>query len=762
MLTRKLLRDLRLSKTQFLSIFLMSFLGVYIFAGMNAEWMGMQKNLDNYVAKTNFANMWVVGENFSTDDAKKVEAIDGVSKADRRLVADATAELENNPTVRLNFAEKNDVSSCYTVKGEDFSTEKDGIWINEYFAKARNLSVGDTITLKCSELTLKEKIRGIIVNPEYIFTVKDETQLMPDNKKFGFAFLSSKEFPTAAKITYNQLIVDTAEKANASAVEDKIHDLFKGRSTVVLNRDSQSSYLTFQSEIKQNRSMGEIFPMVFLLISVLAIITTMTRITARQRTQIGTLKALGFSNRKITFHYISYSIYISLVSGILGVILGPATIPQLIYNSQKEFYSIPFWDTQASPIVIVIVAVSVLVSTAACYFACRKELRDPPAETLKPLAPKMSRLSKLEKSKLWKKLGFSTQWNFRDIRRNRIRSLMGAISIAGCMTLLICAFACKDSISAMSDRSFRELMRYESKILLSATVSDNQIENLKTKYDGQLIEEQPIEIAAGNKKKTASLAVLGNGSFLNFQDDKGSNIKLTDSGIALSYKMAEVLGIQIGDEISWHVYGNDKWKTGKVQQFYKTPTGQGIAMTSAAFAKGGDTFHPTSILSGKSVDASLKTDEIVAVQNKKAISESFDEQMQFVNLVIAVLATAATILGSVMIYNLGIISFSEKSREIAVLKVLGFKVRKIRNLLQKQNIWITAFGIVLGIPMGLGLIAYIMTASMPDTWDVSVVISPLSWLISVAGTFILSVLVTTFLSRKVKSIHMVEALKALE
>lgn len=762
MLNRKLLRDFRINKIQFLAILFVSFLGVYIFSGINAEWMGMEKNLNDYVKQSNFADMWVIGSGFSQKDIQNIQSIDGVRMAERAMVIDAEADMKGNPTVRLNFAEEDNISKCHTIAGEDFSPDKSGVWINDQFAKARGLSVGDTIAFSYSGITLKEKIKGIVINPEYIYTIKDETQLLPDHKSFGVAFLSNREFPIPDKVVYNQISVTIRENADTRAVENKILGSIKGKSAVLLNREAQTSYNTFHTEIVSHHNLGNVFPTVFLLISLLAIITTMTRMTARQRTQIGTLKALGFSNRKIAFHYISYAAWISLAGGILGVILGPMTVPPVLYSTMKDYYSMPTWQANVSPLAVGIMAVFVVMAAAADYFACRKELGDPPAETLKPSAPKVKKLTRLEKSRIWHKAGFSVQWNFRDVMRNKARTLMGVVSVAGCTLLLICSFVCNDTMTDVSKWSFNELMHYKNKILLAETASNEQIQTIKTQFDGQLVEEQQIEILANSKKKSGALTVLNGGDFIRFQDDKSNEIQLKSSEIAMTYKMAQVLGVNVGDEIRWHIYGSDKWNTAKVEQLYKSPTNQGISMTKEAFEKTGCVFRATSVLTQQHVDAGLKADGIAAVKGLADMERSLNEQLQFLYLVIAVFVAGAVVLGVVMIYNLGVISFSEKLREIAVLRVLGFKTGKIRRMMQLQNVWITILGIILGIPLGFALVIYMVQSGMSDAMDLRVMISPLSCAACVCGVFVLSVLVNFFLSRKVKSVNMVESLKCPE
>jgi putative ABC transport system permease protein len=246
-----------------------------------------------------------------------------------------------------------------------------------------------------------------------------------------------------------------------------------------------------------------------------------------------------------------------------------------------------------------------------------------------------------------------------------------------------------------------------------------------------------------------------------FQNDKADYINLVQSGAAITYKLAEILGVGIGDEISWHLYGDDEWKTVRITLLYRSPIDQGLSMTRKAYESLGFTFKATSILSAMEVDPNLKTDNIDVVHSKTAIVKNFKEQMGFVDTIIGILVLGAVLLGVIMIYNIGVISITEKTGEISVLKVLGFKDSGIRKTLQQQNLWITAAGILLGIPAGLSLVNIILN-SAGEQFDMRVLITPLSWLICILGTFTLSVLVNLMLSRKVKTIDMVGSLKGME
>lgn len=762
MLKRKLWRDLIKNKTQFISIFLMSFLGLFVFVGLDAEGNGLEVNSKAYYEETNMADLWVMGKNFTEEDCKAIEKISGINSVSRRLQINTTADLASQPYVQLNFVDNNDVSRMYLKSGAKFNEEEEGIWLDELFAKGQNLEIGDTITLKFNGVEIVEEIKGLIIHPEYVYFLEDEGELIPDYGSYGYGFLSGKEFPMQNQLVYSQMLVDTANTSNVATIKSEMKNALDFDNLVITDRKQNLSYATFDSERQQHITMGIMFPMVFLLIAVLGIITTMTRMTTNQRIQIGTLKALGFSKRIITRHYMSYGFTISLVGALLGAYLGFAYLPLFFIDSMKDSYTLPTWGVHLSNNSYIAIAANVLVSTLASYLACRNELKDPPAETLRPAAPKKNKDTFIEKSFLWNRLSFSAKWNFRDIVRNKMRTLMGIVGVVGCTMLLVCAFGFRDSIIDMPTWLYGELMTCKTKIIFEQTASEASKIDYANQYAGQLIEENAIELVVNDVMKTGSITIFDNGNYLHFQDEKLNPMHLSENGVAVSYKMAKNLGVEVGDFIEWHVVGETKWEKTRVEQLYRTPAGQGISMNRETFEKLEHTFSPTAVLSNKSAESGLiDKDDIQGVQNINQMRKDMDESLEMMNIMVGILIVAAVILGMVVLYNLGVLSFVEKTREIATLKVLGFSSRKIRAILRTQNIWVTIAGIMIGIPTGyLFLIA--LCTSMSESQDMLPIVTLQSYLYAIAGTFLVSMFVNSILSLKVKTIDMVDALKGVE
>ncbi len=368
----------------------------------------------------------------------------------------------------------------------------------------------------------------------------------------------------------------------------------------------------------------------------------------------------------------------------------------------------------------------------------------------------------LEKSKLWLKLDFSTQWNIRDVFRNKMRSLMGIMGVVGCSMLLVCGFGCFDSINGLMDKMYGELMTAKNKIVLSQDADYGYAYDLSLSYKGQMVQETSVEFVSGSVKKSGSATIIDKGNYIHIQDKDLKPVKLDKKGIAMTQKMAGLLGLNEGDFVKWHLVGDDTWQYTRIAQIYRDPSVQGITMYRSVYEDLRYTFRPTAVLTNKTVAADLiDEDEVSTVLNIADMKAAFSESMEMMNAMVYIMVLAAVLLGVVVLYNLGVLSFVEKTREVATLKVLGFKSGKIRNILQKQNIWLTVAGIGFGLYTGWGML-YVICTTVSDTLDMYPIITPLTYLYSVGGTFLVSIAVNFMFSGKVKTIDMVDALKGVE
>lgn len=756
MLLRKMFRDMKLYKMQFVSIFLMSFLGLWIFAGIGGEWLGLQHTADRYYAQTRLADVWLYGTGFSKEDEVKAAAVPGIEAVERRMAVKATGDFADQPELAFYVVDKNLLSLPYPVKGDPFTIEGNGIWLDNRFAGAKGLSPGDSISFTINGEAFTRQIKGTVYGPEQVFYVRDG-DLAPNFSNLGYGFLPVHDWPSGA-LVFNQLLLQT-DRTDLVLLEEELSNALPGKISVFLPQKDHPSVSMFQDEIKQHKAMGFLFPIVFLAIAVLTILTTMTRLINSQRTQIGTLKALGIPDSTILHHYVAYGFWISLAGSMLGALIGPLTLPRLFYPSLQAYYTMPEWAPVFSPVFMLVAAASVAACTIASWLVCRAILVENPAQALRPKAPRSIRTGSLEKL-LPRQAGFNIRWNLRDLVRNKVRSGMAVAGVLGCTMLLVCAFGMKDSIDDVAEWQYKELNNFSTKLTIDSAASPQEVSALLAETEGQAVMEAAVEIKAGNGKKTGTVQVTDNVTLLRYTDTNRRFIALPENGVSLSYKMARLLQVDQGDEIVWHLYGQEEWHTSTVAAIYRTPTSQGLTMPRETYEQLGGVFKPTSILSASS-GSPAGNSAVTGAWSQTELAASWEEMSEAMNLMVYILIFGAVLLAVIVLYNLGLLFFTEKERELATLKVMGFHSGRIRTLLLTQNLWLSVLGIVLGIPCGKWLIDS-MIATMGESFDMMTVVRASSVLISIGITLLLSVAVNLMFSGKVKRLDMVGALKGVE
>lgn len=598
MLRRKMFRDIKNNLSQFITIFLMILIGVMAYSGIEAYMDGMTETGNQFYSQNNLQDLNVIGTNFTTDDLKTIKSIDHVQDAERKL--SVTGSTDHEKTLLINFIESNHISEFYVVGGEKFDVNKSGVWLDNFYAIENNIKVGDTILVQYGDLELKEKVLGLINVPDHLYDVRDESELYPNRKEFGFAYLSMNEihedyikakvmremgivdeqvfdsymqdFNYKDYLLFNQVMVDVDHADQINLVKNEIEDKVQN-AMAVINIEDTSSYLTYQGEIDEGKTYVGVFSGIFLLIAMLSVITTMTRVIKNQRTQIGTLKALGFRNRKILFHYIGYGFWISVVASIGGLVLGYYFIGNIFLSLEMSFFEIPNGHPVMSGKSYLVALLVVFIVGLITYLTGRSILRENPAETLRNKIPHIKRKTLTFTTKgLFKKLSFSSKWNLRDMFRNKTRTLMGIAGVVGCCMLIVCALGMLDSMNYFVDLQFEQLYNFDYKLNLKEGIPSNELNILEDQYGNKTSKTYGIEIKDNDGKEANTLFVTDADDYVRFIDNKGNYIQLdSDSGVYVTYKLAETEGYQLGDQITWHIYGQDQYYTSEIVGFHKDP-----------------------------------------------------------------------------------------------------------------------------------------------------------------------------------------------
>ena len=762
MLFRKMLRDFKDHKAQFLSIFLMALIGVFAFTGISGEVVGMVEVSSSYYEDTNLADGWIYGEEIGDDVFSDIKSMEEIKDAQREMVVDTVANYSSDPDITLHIVEgKQNISKFYLFKGEDFNpNDEEGIWIDKRFADGRNLDIGDEITLKFDGKEVSKTVRGIMYSPEYVYYIQ-EGSLLPDFSQVGFAYMPSKG--ADFDIEYNTIALDAYEDLDEKDFKSALEETLGQKAYVqYVDRDNNVGIKTLQDEIDQHKMFSGIFPAIFVLVSLLTLVTTMSRVISAQRMQIGTLKAMGYSNKSIILHYLSYGFVLSLTGSVIGLVIGPLTIPYLFYPTMSSTYSLPSWGPSWDISFFFVAGLMVVSSVLISYISVKGISDENPAETIRPKAPKLVSSGLIERTKIWERFSFNERWNYRDAKRNKTRAIMSVFGVFACALLVMSAFGMVDSINDVEDWQYNQIYNFNSKLILEENITDSQLDHILDETGGEGIREEAIELKYKGIKRTGTLTVMNDSEYYKVTDANRNYIHLDPDGIAISDKMSEVLGLKVGDKVRWHVAGNPKWIDSEITETYSIPFGQGLIMSPKTFDReGGDEYNYSSnvVLTKKNVNKNYTG--VSSITTMDDIRSGWSIMTEPMDMMVSVLTTFAIVLAVVVLYNLGLLSFTEIQRELATLKVLGFNSKSLRRLLLTQNLWFSTIGFILAIP-GAYILMGIMMGSTGDEYCFPINIYLWNFVVSFLITFGLSVLVNLAFSRKIKKVNMVESLKSNE
>ena len=790
MLKKKMFRDIKQNLSQFITIFLMVLIGVMVYVGIEAYMDGMTSAADNFYKNNNIQDLNVMG-NLSDKDLDKIKSLDNVKDAEKKLVVNAIDKDDKDKTYLLSFIDSNNISKFHIMDGEKFDVNKKGAWVDNFYAEKNNLKVGDTIKIKYDTFSLEEKILGLINVPDHIYDVKDESELVPNRENFGFVYLSVNEIPEnyikdlvmkEMKITdekifdkyvtnfnykeyipYNYIMVDVNKKKNVTSVKEDIEDKVSNAKAIVKIEDTLS-YQRYQGEIDEGASYVGIFSGLFLFIAMLSVITTMTRVVKKQKIQIGTMKALGIKNSKIVMHYVGYGFFVSLAAAIFGIILGKYFIGTFFLNMEMDYFEVPNGVPVVKPLSYLVALLVVMVVLFITYLTCRKELFKKPAEALRNEVPnvKVSSLN-LSTKGMFKKLNFSSKWNLRDILRNKFRTLTAVVGIVGCCMLIVCAFGMLNSMNHFIKLQFEDLYNFNYKLSLKENIKDDELKVLTDKYGNNTSETLTIETKIGKEREANTIFVTNAGNLVRFQNENGEFIKINkNNGVYVTRKLAGQKNLKVGDTIKWHIYGVNKYYESKIVGLTKDPQVQNLTMTKEYLESLDIDYKPDSLYTNTDLKDIKDIKNVSLVQDINELKNGLESMLSMMKSMIMLIIVFAIGLGAIIIYNMGILSYSEKQYQFATLKVLGFSDKKIRKIFVQQNNWITVLSIIIGLPTGYYMTSWIFKSVIADNYDLSAYINLSTYLIAIIGTILVSIIVSRMLSKKVNKIDMVSSLKANE
>lgn len=833
-------REIRGSIGRFLAIAAIIALGVGFFAGLKITTDDMIAETDGYLHRLSFHDYRLVSTlGFTEEELTMLRSQEGVIEADFEYRADAVVEPidgDGIPVVYAFHSVSDKVNKVDLVSGR--MPER----ADEVLLEARSFSkdvIGKTITLSVinDEDTLskfKERaftVVGIGHSPLYLNYERGTTPLLSGSVS-AYAYLHPDAYSMPAYtslyciVTRDGKIYSDAYKDTIAKHKDAInacltamceHRLntvkenampqfieavkqeFEARGMQVpedfdyeanmpeitcekylLDRNSNVGYVCFENDANIVKGIARVFPVFFILVAVLVVMTTMSRMVEEQRTQMGVLKALGYSAGQIALKYTVYSGIAAIAGCLIGFFGGCYIFPTVIWKVYQIMYGFSTHLVYVfNPVLFIItLIVSILCSVGVTLFGIAKELRSVPAELIRPRAPKNGKRILLERvTFVWKRLPFLHKVSLRNVVRYRKRFFMMVIGIAGCTALLITGHGIRDSIVTVPKAQYEEIEHFDYKINLVPGTSRVAFlgDAESVLKDRIFVSYGTLILTNGEKTKSASCVVPENVSeilrLVTFATEMGKTVSYPEQGCCiLSEKMAGQLGISEGDVIQCNREGGRTFNL-KVTGIYRNYVGDFIYMTRGSYEEGtgeqavfdcclatAEDGEDIYALGGKL----LSMDSVMSVNVNREFRDRIEAMLSSLDYIVILVNFCAAALAFIVLYNLTNINITERLREIATIKVLGFHGAETAMYVFRENFLLTAVGAVCGIPLGILLHRFVMSQIQVDLVSFNVHVGTKSFVISLIYTFVFAVLVDLFMIRKLEKINMAESMKSIE
>lgn len=550
----------------------------------------------------------------------------------------------------------------------------------------------------------------------------------------------------------------------------------------IQDRLDNSGYTNIFDATKTMSNISKIFPIIFYIVAILISLTSMTRMIEEERIEIGTLKSLGYNNFQIVSKYVIYSFLASVIGGIIGMSVGFYLLPNIVWILYSIIYTMPeFYATYRLSIGIIGTVIAFACIGGATIIVAFKELKEMPSVLMRPKPPKNGKRILLENIKfIWKKLNFSKKVTIRNIFRYKKRAIMTIVGIAGCTGLMVTGFGIKDSVVDIPNAQYGGIFKYEYSISLSNTDGLNDLEEYLKSYE-KVEDYCKINATTGKLKNNdldynVTIFIPNeNNEFNNvcnmIDRTTGEKITLNDNGIVITDKIADMLGVNEGDEITLIDSDNSEFKL-KIEAITKNHVSHYVYMSKNFFEKNIKLYKTNMIFLNTKEFSNDETNEfqekilsykgVTTVTSINTLMSMIDNMLSTMNYVVVILIIASALLAFVVLYNLANINIGERIREIATLKVLGFYDKEVDNYINKENIIFTFIGVAIGLVFGTFLTNVIIASIEIDNLRFMINIRPISYLYSAIITISFSIIVNWIIHFALKKIDMIESLKSIE
>ena len=767
MLTRKLLRDFRENAMQFVAMMLLCLLGSFVFAGLDGTWRLMDQTVETYFSDSNLADFWISTSSISRLDIARVRNTPGVAEVQARTSITVDMKNVGDDDVEAAFEIYEgyfNLNKPYLQSGSMLrSSDTKGCLIEEQFADALGLAIGDTVTLDILGQQMHFIIRGTALSPEYTITSKE---IVPDPQHYGFLFLSHQALPN---LPYTSLMVKLEEGADAEAVCSQLEETLP--SAIVVSTKTHYNISLARNYAVMFRGMTYVFPVLAYAVAALIVVSTLKRMIDKERLDIGTLKALGYSGRKIRRHYVWYALIPASIGAVAGLFLGWYTIPDvlwkmMVHNSRYPYMLRPKISLSSFAMSLLVVLLSVTI----CMLTLHNSLREQTADLLRPKPPKSGTRVLLERWKwVWGKLSFNSKMIVRNLMRNKGRTAIVMVGVICCNMLIIATFGLLESLTFFMRQYYGGTLSYDYRVDLKSGEAGT-LESYQNRLSADRVEgimDLNVSLRGGGRSRACLLTVLKDGQTLIRLSGDQQVLPMPEKDLVISRKLAKVMGISLGETVQLFLPGEPDPVDLVIGDYAETNAAQGLFMSESAWnsCREGE-FQVTALLLKAPDKMTMhRINEMDEVDSVRALDTQFNEAMTILeatSVAFSILSGVALGLAFVICYNMGLMNFTERTRDYATLKVLGYHQREIRSLMLRESDLTAFLGVLLGILPGIALVGIILRTCEFESMVFVRHVSFRSILYSSVITYAFSLFVEWILTRKVREIDMVEALKSVE
>ncbi len=785
LLRKKNFREIKKNWKQFLAVILIAALAITLFSGLTASWKTLERRVNKLNSQGNMLDLIIYTNNADSEVINYLEGLDSVSKVERRMTLVGYAE-SRAMTIYLTEG----VPSISRPVVDELT---DGVYVDSDTALRLDLHKGDTIKVSIpNTFSLDESFLGMLdssLNPQgnnilrsdfyFEYEIKDimyhpeatqksslngglismNYQMLIDSlneqidENYNAMVSGTIKNLLQSKLVYNQIVIKSDDVLELKNQVNSYYESSSNSLLMMFDKDSLPSTIVVKNDIIQGQKLTYVFPVIFFLVSILVILTTTSQLIFRERILIGSMKAIGLKNRTIYAHYVKFSVLLCFIGGVIGLIVGPLLIPSIMGIKYDLLYSLPRVGLDMlEPISIVILLGMMVIAGLVSVIVSYKQIHLVPAMSMRgEIIVNHSRVSKNARNISW-----SLKLAIRNILQKKSRALMVIIGLTGTTALFLAGFGITNTLNHSIDIEMNVNFPYDINISYD-TSGVSPYEELIS-MEGLYVEEYakiPVK-AVGKNLRDTSLYIVNQNSLIFSKE--------VNDGCIVTKKIADLAGLKEGDTVTI-VYGVLKYEL-LVSSIFDSAMTQGVFVNTETgkqiYSGKTNAWIKTDLDFDQTLDAILEIEGVGSGYDRVSYRKSADDVLGTVNMITTTLKVFAALLAVVVLYNLALLNYNERQRDIATLKVLGYRQHEILMSIVIEMMILTTIGALLGLTLGYPILKLLLTINENEILTYIYHIKPLSYVLSFGLTFITSLLVNLFLGLRIKKIQMVESLKSVE